>query len=230
MSFTWLFFNCAQISEIKADSVDHIELIQLDHPYIGYEVPGTLLDSVLITDFLKDFSEKTEEVSKFYSCYEIKIQLKNGQIIRYRTNGQRLEKIEDNNTAGVYFKLNHDINLVTKYWEIPKEKLCNTKEASATVHAPEKVGNIPQDAFWIGGIDGGQWYLVDSINKSNQTIYFKIYNDYNGDLIVDKPFKLHCNNYEEIQWNNIRSQITAFDGQHIILITVNKEGKYCYFE
>lgn len=228
--FSFLSFCCGQTNTINVDNVDNIELVQVDHPYIGHKVASKIIDSKLIADFLQDFSDKKEEVRKFYSCYVIKIHLKNGQLISYRTNGKLLEKFKDDNTKAIYFKLNSDINLVTKYWGVSKEQFCDTKESSTILHAPERVGKISKDAFWVGGIDGGQWYLVDSINKADKTIHFKIFNDYNGDLVVDKIFKLHCDNNLEVKWDNIHGQINAFDGQRIILTTIDIDGKYCFFE
>jgi hypothetical protein len=227
--FSFMSFCCGQTNNINPDSVDNIELVQVDHPYIGYKVASKIIDSKLISDFLKDFADKKEEVRKFYSCYEIKIHLKNGQLISYRTNGQQFEKFKDDYTKAIYFALNTNINLVTKYWGVSKEQFCDTKQSSTILHAPDRVGIIPQSAFWVGGIDGGQWYLVESINTTDKAIHFKIYNDYNGDLITDKIFKLHCDNLE-VKWDNIRDQINAFDGQKIFLTQINNDKKYCYFE
>lgn len=211
--FSTLSFCCGQPNNINPESVDNIELVQVDHPYVGYKLASKITDSKLIGDFLNDFSDKKVEIRKFYSCYVIKIHLKNGQLISYRTNGQLLEKFKDDNSKAIYFKLNSDINLVTKYWGVSKEQLCDTKESSTILHAPDRLSKIPQDAFWVGGIDGGQWYLVNSIDKTDKIIHFKIYNDYNGDLLVDKKFKLNCDNNTEIKWDNIKEQINAFDGQ-----------------
>lgn len=168
---------------INPENVDSVELIQVDHPYIGDRVASKKLDHKLVLDFLSDFENKNEAVYKFHSCYVIKIHLKNGQLISYRTNGQLFEKFKDDNTKAIYFKLNKDINLVTKYWGISKENFCDT-------NTPDRIANIPKDAFWVGGADGGQWYLADKIDSTNQTIHFKIYNDYTGDVVVDKVFKL----------------------------------------
>lgn len=92
------------------------------------------------------------------------------------------------------------------------------------------VSNIPKEAFWVGGDDGGNWYLIGNIDEKENTIQFKIYNDYTGDLIVDKAFKLHCENDTEIKWNNIKEQINFFNGKIICLTIINKNNKYCYFE
>jgi hypothetical protein len=116
--------SCSQNSNIDADEIDDIKLIQVSHPYIGSAIDSIKLDKKLIVDFLSDFKDKREEVYKFYSCYVIKIHLKDGQFISYRTDGQLFEKFKDDNTEGVYFKLNKDINLLTKYWGLQPEQFC----------------------------------------------------------------------------------------------------------
>lgn len=126
----FLIISCTQINTINPDSVESIELIQVDHPFIGDRVDSKKLDTKLILDFLNDFADKKEEVRKFFSCYIIKIHLKNGQFISYRTNGNLLEKFNDDNAKAIYFKLNKDINLVTKYWGIPREQFCKTRQIS----------------------------------------------------------------------------------------------------
>jgi len=124
----FLLAACKLTDKINPDNVESIALIQTTHPYIGGRVDSIKLDDKLIPEFLTDFADKKEEVSKFYSCYVIKIRLKDGQLISYRTNGQVFEKFKDENTTVTYFKLNKDINLVTKYWGIPKEQFCATKQ------------------------------------------------------------------------------------------------------
>jgi hypothetical protein len=109
---------------INPSSVEYIELVQVDHPYLGKRVKSLKLDSSLIKPFLLDFADKREEICKFYSCYVIKIHLKNGQLISYRTNGHAFEKFKDQETQGNYFILNQEINLVSKYWKIPEDMFC----------------------------------------------------------------------------------------------------------
>ena len=99
------------------------------------------------------------------------------------------------------------------------------------VSPPERVQDIPERAFWVGGKDGGQWYVVDSINKSDQTIRCKIYTDNSGELIVDKKFKLHCPSEENnIKWENLEEEFNSYDGEYLMLTSHDREGKYCYFK
>jgi hypothetical protein len=120
----FFLISCRQTGNIDSDEIESIELLQVDHLYLGGRVDSIKLDSKLVADFLTDFSDKREEVYKFYSCYLIKIHLKNGQLIRYRTNGQLFEKFKDDNTEAIYFKLNKDINLLTKYWGLQPGQFC----------------------------------------------------------------------------------------------------------
>lgn len=103
-------------------------------------------------------------------------------------------------------------------------------EKTQNTYTPDRADNIPKNAFWVGGADGGNWYLVDKIDSLSQTIHFKIYNDYNGNLIVDKVFKLYCDSDTKINLSDVKNLINAFDGQRIFLTTINRNNKYCYFE
>ncbi len=124
----FLLVACRQVKNINPNTVDHIELIQVDHPYIGSSLDSIELDNKLVGDFLADFADRKEEITKFFSCYVIKIYLKNGQLICYRTNGNLFEKFKDDVTTATYFKLNKELNLITKYWGIPAEKLCKSRQ------------------------------------------------------------------------------------------------------
>jgi hypothetical protein len=96
--------------------------------------------------------------------------------------------------------------------------------------APERVKSIPQDAFWCGGSDGGNWYVAKNIDSVVKKIHFKIYNDFTGELEIDKDFTLHCANEYEVKWDNIKEQINFFDGKRIGLIIIKKNEADCYFE
>lgn len=128
LTFILLFVACRQTKIIDSNTVDNIELVQVDHPYIGHHIGSKRLDNKLVADFLKDFADKKESIVKFYSCYVIKIHFKNGQFFSYRTNGNAFEKFIDSTQQKNLFELNQDINLVTKYWNIPQDKFCDTTQ------------------------------------------------------------------------------------------------------
>jgi len=54
---------------------------------------------------------------------------------------------------------------------------------------PERLSNIPKTATWIGGVDEGFWYEIVDIDKDKKSYRFRIYNDYEGDLVMDADFK-----------------------------------------
>ena len=47
---------------------------------------------------------------------------------------------------------------------------------------PNKPKSVPEEAFWAGGIDGGNFILIRKDEKGNNVFSAEIYNDYTGDL------------------------------------------------
>lgn len=97
-------------------------------------------------------------------------------------------------------------------------------------HEPEKVKGIPVSAFWAGGSDGGNWFVIEKIDTAAEIIHLKIYHDFTGELLIDKPFILICKSNTSIDWGNIKNLISSFDGKIVYLQTANKANKYCYFQ
>lgn len=67
---------------------------------------------------------------------------------------------------------------------------------------PDKPVNVPYSAIWKGGCDGGNWIELVSVEK--ERIRFRIYRDWNGDLILDADFKYqNCNDFrlDESNWD-----------------------------
>lgn len=84
---------------------------------------------------------------------------------------------------------------------------------------PEKPNNVPKSAVWAGGCDGGNWIELVSIEK--EKIRFRIYRDWNGDLILDADFEYKdCNEFRlsESNW----SEYVSYFGNAIELM--DKEG------
>jgi hypothetical protein len=52
---------------------------------------------------------------------------------------------------------------------------------------PEKPKNIPSVAIWKGGCDGGNW--IELVSTEKDKARFKIYRDWNGELLLDADFK-----------------------------------------
>ncbi len=108
---------------------------------------------------------------------------------------------------------------------------------SCKTSAPEKLSNIPENAFWAGEDSLGHWFLVDSINKISKTAHFKIYNDKSGKLVSNKKFKLHCYLCEEqIDLENLKNEIRYYSEvpynyeYYINLKTIDSDGKNGYLK
>lgn len=52
---------------------------------------------------------------------------------------------------------------------------------------PDKPSTVPASAIWSGGCDGGEW--IDLVSVTDKKYRFRIYRDWNGDLMMDADFK-----------------------------------------
>jgi hypothetical protein len=93
--------------------------------------------------------------------------------------------------------------------------------------APARLPNIPKNATWIGGSDGGSW--LEIINTINDTAFnIRIYNDENGRLDIDTIFSLtpDCS-VKKVDSTSLLNAIDGFDGEEIILSIKGNGGKKC---
>lgn len=90
---------------------------------------------------------------------------------------------------------------------------CSADTTSA--EKPERLRNIPDSAFWCGGIDGGNWYYVHSIHPHRNNAVISVYNDQDGSLIMKKRFLLICNLQKPTSIYDLKNQISSFDGEKI---------------
>jgi hypothetical protein len=96
---------------------------------------------------------------------------------------------------------------------------------------PVKPKEIPDEAFWIGGTDGGNWYLIESVDKLRKEASIDVYSDRDGELLISKIFKIDCTNEDGIDWDHLKDQIQSFDGNKIMLEVKGRwYSRYCYFE
>jgi hypothetical protein len=51
---------------------------------------------------------------------------------------------------------------------------------------PQRVGQVPASALWIGGCDGGYW--IDFVGQKDDRCRFRFYHDWSGDLLMDADF------------------------------------------
>ena len=91
---------------------------------------------------------------------------------------------------------------------------------------PERLANVPEQAVWVGGADGGNWYQVTKVISKN-IFQIKIYNDYTGESEIDTTFILNPDcPLKEIDSATLVKSFNAFDGQKIELL-LPKKGKRC---
>ncbi len=84
---------------------------------------------------------------------------------------------------------------------------------------PDKPKGVPESAIWAGGCDGGNWMELVSIEKDKAR--FRIYRDWNGDLILDADFKhKDCNEFRLSKTNWV--EYVSYFGSAIELM--NKDG------
>ena len=103
---------------------------------------------------------------------------------------------------------------------------------STTIEKKKETGRIkgiPEKAFWIGGVDGGNWYLVDYIHDDRNNAFIKVYNDHDGSLLVSKRFMLICPSDNQILIGDLKEQIESFDGEKIHLKSPNRKAG-CYLQ
>ncbi len=60
---------------------------------------------------------------------------------------------------------------------------CMTK-----VEIPLRPKTVPNEAYWAGGVDGGNWFLISSAGQNRYNV--KIWNDFTGDLEGKGIFEL----------------------------------------
>jgi hypothetical protein len=107
---------------------------------------------------------------------------------------------------------------------------CQRKDKFSDTYTPQRVSGIPKEAFWVGGADGGKWYLIVSINKEVHATHLKIYHDYTGELEVNKQFTLHCHTDSILTLQDLKNYIDGFDGNRVYLSITNQDNEYCYLK
>lgn len=103
---------------------------------------------------------------------------------------------------------------------------CVSKESNQLEKIKPK--NVPDSSFWVGGVDGGNWYYVKYVHNHRNMARIAVYNDQNGELITDTRFILVCNNSKYIFINDLKKQINSFDGEKIYFI--KSDSVDCYLQ
>ena len=88
-------------------------------------------------------------------------------------------------------------------------------------YKPERPAGVSEDAFWVGGIGGGYWYIVHSVHDHRNGAIISVY-DEEGTLTVKKKFNVICRIDKPVVWiKNLEQQISGFDGKKILLNSRN---------
>jgi hypothetical protein len=92
---------------------------------------------------------------------------------------------------------------------------------------PERQSNIPTQAIWIGGADGGIWYeVIEALPDSSFRI--QLYNDHSGELEVDTIFALNTEcSFKKIDSATLVKAINGYDGEKILL-DLPAKNKQCF--
>lgn len=89
----------------------------------------------------------------------------------------------------------------------------------------ERPSNVPVSALWKGGCDGGNW--IELVEIRADTVRFRIYRDWNGNLILDADFVYeNCNNLQltKANWNEY---IAHFGNALEFYIKNQSDSSYC---
>jgi hypothetical protein len=103
---------------------------------------------------------------------------------------------------------------------------CASKENKQDEKVKPK--NVPDSSFWVGGVDGGNWYYVKYIHDHRNMARIAVYNDQNGELITDTRFMLVCDSARYIFISDLKKQISSFDGDKIYF--VQSDSVDCYLQ
>lgn len=82
------------------------------------------------------------------------------------------------------------------------------------IYEPPRLYNIPQKAIWRGAQDEGFWIEALEIDSIKKIINLKIYNDYNGELVLFAGFAPETNcKILPFDKENILNNIIAFSSK-----------------
>ena len=78
-------------------------------------------------------------------------------------------------------------------------------------------------------MDGGNWYFVKEINTHRNNAAIDVYNDQDRSLVKSKTFTLICPVEHQLFIENLKEQISGFDGEKIHFKSKDQE-KSCYLQ
>lgn len=90
---------------------------------------------------------------------------------------------------------------------------------------PKKPVDVPESAFWKGGLDGGYWFDLLNLNVNQRQAEIAIYDDYYGKLVIQKKFNLECDT--QFDFSQLADYIDFFNGIQIGLTVVDSSKCNC---
>jgi len=81
------------------------------------------------------------------------------------------------------------------------------------IEPPERQKGIHESAFWAGGPDGGNWFIVAETGFNN-IYHFTIYYDSTAEIRYEGKFKL-IGKHKPL--SELKKAVSGFDGKRIIL-------------
>ena len=88
---------------------------------------------------------------------------------------------------------------------------------SSCSNEPERPQHVSENAFWKGGPKFGYWF--DVLDKRNNQIKIKIYDDYTGMLMEESYFELEerCSSKHNLNKDLISKYLIFYTGEVILL-------------
>ncbi len=89
---------------------------------------------------------------------------------------------------------------------------------------PIKPQNVPEDAVWVGGYDGGCFVRIDS--EYSDTTRFVIYFDSDGEIWYDGLFSCDKSDFvtiSELDWNDL---LCCYNGEMLLMKDPNDKQRY----
>lgn len=96
---------------------------------------------------------------------------------------------------------------------------CESQEP--VVVEPSKPPNVPSEAIWVGGLDGGVFVLIRDSDSSGDGIYFGEIYYVSGDVSYKGDLKIYPDNLLRIDFGN-KESYQGWDGDTLYL----REGRY----
>jgi hypothetical protein len=96
------------------EDIAEVELVKVDHPFLGKVLERRSLDTNLVMNFCDDLRYSNAiGLTKVFTCFVIHVKTKDGAISSFRTNGRIFSRVSDDR----FYEFDGKENLVSKYWK-----------------------------------------------------------------------------------------------------------------